>query len=104
MGMKATFILKQIQNSIEFEERKKKKKQPQTHQTRKQAFKMPSLMQPKKKISGGGFQLKESGIKSSLVSIAVFSLSHTHACTCVCSFAPKESFPYQFSAKVCADA
>lgn len=44
-------------------------------------------MQPKKKISGGGFQLKESGIKSPLVSVALFSASHTHACTCVCSYA-----------------
>lgn len=43
MGMKATFILKQIQNSIQFkgrgggEEKKKGTKNPQ-------AFKMPSLM------------------------------------------------------------
>lgn len=58
MGMKATFILKQIQNSTEFKEKEKRKKI--------QAFKMPSLMQPKKKISGDGFQLKKSGIKSSV--------------------------------------
>lgn len=66
-------------------------------------------MQPKKKIRGGGFQLKESGIKYPLVSVAVFSASHTHACPCVCSYAcwTQRVFPHspqKFSVKVCADA
>lgn len=64
-------------------------------------------MQPKEKISGG-FQLKESRIKSSLVSVAVFSQSHIHVCTCLPIYMldPKglSPPPPKFSVMACADA